>query len=89
MDKKNLFINIISVIYLGVLIYLFIWDLNFLKSFKIIIFTIISFSISMYISDNFKLSNIKFIKNLQKFVFFNCILAFIGLIFYLLDVSIF
>lgn len=43
----------------------------------------------MFISDNFKLSNNKFIQNLQKFVFTINILALIGLILYLFDVSIF
>jgi len=43
----------------------------------------------MFISDNFKLYNNKFIQNLQKFVFTINILALIGLILYLFDVSIF
>ena len=43
----------------------------------------------MFISDKFKLSNNKFIKVQQKFVFINSILALICLIFYLFDVSIF
>jgi len=43
----------------------------------------------MFISDNFKLSNNKFIKILQKFVFINSFLFIIGLILYIFDVSIF
>ena len=43
----------------------------------------------MFISNNFKLYNNKFIQNLQKFVFTINILALIGLILYLFDVSIF
>ena len=43
----------------------------------------------MYISDNFKLSNNLFIKILQKLVFISIILSLIGLIGYLLDISIF
>jgi len=43
----------------------------------------------MFISDNFKLSNNKFIQNLQKFVFTINILALIGLILYLFDIFIF
>lgn len=65
------------------------WDLKIFNFFQIFIFSIISFAISMFISDNFKLSNNKFIKILQKFVFVNSILALIGLILYLFDVSIY
>jgi hypothetical protein len=65
------------------------WDLRIFDIFQILIFSIISFAISMYISDNFKLSNYLFIKILQKLVFINCILVLLGFIFYLLGVSIF
>lgn len=65
------------------------WDLKIVDTFQIFIFSIISFAISMFISDKFKLSNNKFIKILQKFVFINSILIIIGLILYLFDVSIF
>nr|YP_009517157.1 LAGLIDADG homing endonuclease [Blastosporella zonata]AYE93083.1 LAGLIDADG homing endonuclease [Blastosporella zonata] len=53
-----------------------------------IFFSIISFAISMYISDNFKLSNNKYIKLLQKFVIINSIFALIALILYLFDINI-
>lgn len=82
-------INIISYTFLSIIFYLFMWDLKIFKFFQIFIFSIISFAISMFISDNFKLSNNKFIKILQKFVFVNSILALIGLILYLFDISIF
>ena len=65
------------------------WDLRIFDIFQIFIFSIISFALSMYISDNFKLSNNLFIKILQKLVFINSILALFGFIFYLLDISIF
>jgi hypothetical protein len=65
------------------------WDLKIFDIFQIFIFSIISFAISMYISDNFKLSNNLFIKILQKLVFINSILALFCFIFYLLDISIF
>lgn len=87
--KNNMVINIISYIFLGFIIYLFMWDLKLVDTFQIFIFSIISFAISMFIYDNFKLSNNKFIKILQKFVFINSILVIIGLILYLLlDISI-
>lgn len=87
--KTYMVINIISYTYLGIIFYLFLWDLKIFKIFQIFIFSISYFAISMFISDKFKLSNNKFIKILQKFVFINSILALIGLILYLFDVSIF
>jgi len=65
------------------------WDFKIFKILQIFIFSIFSFAISMFISDKFKLSNNKFIKILQKFVFINSILALIALFLYLFDVSIF
>ena len=84
-------INIISYTFLCIIIYLFRWNLKIFKIFQIFIFSIISFAISLFIFDNFKLSNDKFIKFLQKFGFTNSIFALIVLILYLylLDVSIF
>lgn len=80
-------INIFSYTYLGIISYLFLWDLNLSKIYQILIFSIISFAISMFISDKFKLSNNKFIKILQKFVFINIILVLITLILNLFGVS--
>jgi drug/metabolite transporter superfamily protein YnfA len=54
-----------------------------------LIFSIISFAVSMFISDKFKLSNNKLIKILQKLVFINIILVFIGFILYIFDIEIF
>lgn len=87
--KNNMVINIISYIFLGIIIYLFMWDFKIVDTFQIFIFFIISFAISMFIFDKFKFSNNKFIKILQKFVFINSILVIIGLILYLFYVSIF
>jgi hypothetical protein len=81
-------INIISYTFLGIIFYLFMWDFKIFKTFQIFIFSIFSFAISMYISDKFKLSNNKYIKILQIFVFINSILALIRLILNLFDVSI-
>jgi hypothetical protein len=82
-------INIISYIFLFIIINLFLWDLRIFDIFQIFIFSIISFALSMYISDNFKISNNLFIKILQKLVFINSIVALFGFIFYLFDVSVF
>jgi hypothetical protein len=89
LNKNNLVINIISGTFLVVIINLFISNLNIIKSLQIVIFSIFSFAISMFISDKFKFSNSKFIKFLQKFVVFNSILALIGLILYLFEFNIF
>jgi len=88
-NKNKRVINIISYIFLGIIIYLFMGDLKIFKFFQIFIFSIISFAISMFISDKFKLSKNKFIKILQKFVFISSVLALIDLILYLFDISIF
>ena len=88
-NKNNMVINIISYTFLGIIFYLFMWDFKIFQIFQIFIFSIFSFAISMFISDKFKLSNNKFIKILQKCVFINSILALIGLILYLFDISIF
>jgi hypothetical protein len=58
--------------------------------FQIIIFTLFSFAISIFISDNFKFSKNNFIKFIQKFVIFISILALIlliGLSLYLLELD--
>jgi len=87
--KFGSLINISSYIFLYSLFYLFVWDLRIFDFFQIFIFSIFSFAISMFISDNFKLSNNLFIKILQKLVLINSILALLGFIYYLLDISIF
>jgi hypothetical protein len=87
LKKIGPIINIISFIFLSIIISYFIWDLRMVDIFVTFIFSIISFSISMYISDNFKLSNSLFIKFLQKLVFTSIILASLSFWGYLLDVS--
>jgi len=87
-NKNNLVINIISYIFLCIIIYIIMSDLKLLNLFQIIIFSIMSFAINIYISDKFKVSKNKFIKILQKFVIINIIIALIALILYLLDVNI-
>ena len=91
--KNNMLINIISYTFLCIIFYLFMWNwkwnINIFDVFQIFIFSIISFAISMFISDKFKINNNKYIKFLQKLVFSSSILVLIGLILYLFDVSIF
>lgn len=64
-------------------------DINLQSIIIITISAIISFAISMFISDKFKFSNNKIIKNLQKFVLMNIILALISGILYFWGFSIF
>jgi hypothetical protein len=89
LDNFGSLINISSYIFLYILFYLFVWDLRIFDFFQIFIFSIFSFAISMFISDNFKLSNNLFINILQKLVLINSILVLLGLFFYFLGISIF
>ena len=75
--------------FLGFLSYLFLYDLTSIKFIKIFIFTLISFALSMYISDNYTLSKNIFIKILQKLVFLILKLSLIVFILEILDLSIF
>ena len=86
--KNNKVINIILYTLLGYMSYYFVYDLNISNAIQISIFTIFSFAISMYISDNFNFSNNIFIKILQKIVFKIIKFALIIFIFYLFDISI-
>ena len=62
-------ISLMLYAFLAIISYIFLYDLNSIKVIKIFIFTLISFAVSMYISDNYTLSKNIFIKNLQKLVF--------------------
>jgi hypothetical protein len=55
--KYNMAINVISYTFVALCIYLIIYDLSAFSILKIFIFTIISSAISMFISDNFTISN--------------------------------
>lgn len=77
---NNKIINIILYILFGILMYLFFGDLKIFNTFQIFISSLISLSISLFISDKFKFSNNKFIKILQKFIFINSIFVLIVLI---------
>ncbi len=74
---NNMVIHIISYTFLGFIIYLFIKNFNIFDTLQIFIFSIISFAICMYISDNFILSKYKFIKFIQILVFIFSIFGFI------------
>jgi len=54
-----------------------LFEFNLFEMFQIIIFTLFSFAVSIFISDKFKFSKNKFIKFIQNFVIFNSILALI------------
>ena len=87
----NNIINILSLIYIGILFYYFMlmFEINLFKMFQIFLFSIFSFALFFYISDNFKYSNNKFIKFIQKFVIFNSIFVLIVLIGLILYLSVF
>ena len=87
--RKYKVINIILYLFLGIISYNFIYDLTSIKIIKILIFTLISFALSMYISDNYTLSKNIYIKILQKLVFLIFKLSLIVFILEILDISIF
>ena len=80
-------INLILYTFVGIISYFFLYDLTSIKVIKIFIFTLISLAVSMYISDNYTLSNNIFIKILQKLVFLIFKLSLIVFILEILDLS--
>ena len=80
-------INFILYIFIGLVSYLFLYDLTTIKAIRMFIFTLISLAISMYISDNYTLSKNIFIKILQKLVFLILKLSLIVFILKILDLS--
>lgn len=75
--RQSKVINIILYLFLGIASYNFLYDLTSIKVIKILIFTIISFALSMYISDSYTLSKNIYINILQKLVFLILILSLI------------
>ena len=67
--RKNKLINIILYLFLGIISYNFLYDLTSIKFIKILIFTLISLGLSMYITDNYIFSQNIYIKILQKLIF--------------------
>lgn len=82
-------INFILYTFLGIISYLFFYDLTSIKVIRIFIFTLILLAVSIYISDNYTLSKNIFIKILQKLVFLILKLSLIVFILEILDLSIF
>lgn len=87
-NNTKLFIGIIYIL-LAIIFYFFISNITVLDAIQILIFTIISFAFSTYISDKFKYSNILYIKILQKFVFIFIKFCLAGLFICLFNIYIF
>ena len=87
--RQYKFFNFILYVFLAIITYVFIVDLTTIKFVKIILFTIISFAVSMYISDNYTFSQNIYIKILQKLVFLILKVSLIAFILEILDISIF
>jgi hypothetical protein len=73
---------LLSLLYFGILSFFFMWLFNYKLwyMFQLVIFSLFSFAISIFISDNFKFSNNKFIFLLQKFVSYSLSFALIVLV---------
>jgi hypothetical protein len=78
-DINSQIITILSLLYLGILFVSFMWlfDYNLLDMLQFLILSLFSFAVSIFISDNFKFSNNKFIFLLQKFVSYSLNFALI------------
>lgn len=87
-NNTKLFIGIIYIL-LAIIFYFFISNITVSDAIQILIFTIISFAFSTYISDKFKYSNILYIKILQKFVFIFIKFCLAGLFICLFNIYIF
>jgi len=67
---KSQIITLLSLLYLCTLFFSFMWifDYKLIDMFQLIILSLFSFAVSIFISDNFKFSKNNFIFLLQKFV---------------------
>jgi len=76
----------LTLVYLGTLLIFFMWIFKYtlIEMFQITVLSLCSFSIFLYISDNYKFSNNKYIFWLQKFVYYSLIFALIVLVGWLL-----
>jgi hypothetical protein len=74
--------SLLSVLYLSTLFFTFMWffDYKLIDMFQLIILSLFSFAVFIFISDNFKFSNNNFIFLLQKFVSYSLNLALIILV---------
>ena len=82
-------INYILYTISGFAIIIFLYDITTIKCLQILIFTLISLALNMYISDNYTYSNNIFIKIIQKLVFIILKLCLIVFILELFDLNIF
>lgn len=84
--------TLLSLLYLGTLFFSFMWlfDYKLIDMFQFIILSLFSFAVSIFISDNFKFSNNKFIFLLQKFVSYSlnfALIVLVGWMLYLVGVN--
>jgi hypothetical protein len=85
--------TLLSLLYLGALLIYFLWlfEYKLIDMFQIFILSLFSFAVFIFISDNYKFSNNKFIFLLQKIVSYSLIFALIiliGTLLYLVGVNI-
>ena len=74
-DKiKQIILNIISIIFIIFVLFNFIYSLNIYNFVGIFISVIISYLITTFVLNNFKYSNNKIVKFLQKFIIYNFII---------------
>lgn len=92
--KKSHIMTLLSLVYLGTLFFYFyfmwVFDSKLFDMFQIILLSLFYFAVSIFISDNFKFSNDKFIFLLQKFVSYSLnfsLIVLVGLMLYLVGVN--
>lgn len=83
---KSAILNFFSILFLLVLFYFFVYDLNSVNFIALFISSVISFSISIFILDNYNFSNSSLIKFLQKFLLYFFIFVITLIFFNLGDV---
>lgn len=85
--------TLLSLLYLGTLLFTFMWlfEYTLIDMFQLIILSLFSFAVFMFISDKYKFSNNKFIFLLQKFVSYSlnfALIVLVGWMLYLVGVNI-
>jgi hypothetical protein len=75
-----LYVVLIIIFYLGFMYYR---DTNLTSAIVLIISTVFSFGITLFVSDRFQFSEYKYIKYLQKFILINIILVLISSFLYI------
>ena len=89
---KSQIITLLSLLYLCTLFFSFMWifDYKLIDMFQLIILSLFSFAVSIFISDNFKFSKNNFIFLLQKFVSYSwnfALIVLVGWMLYLVGVN--